>query len=333
MEEEGKQELPEPPVKVSVKCVIFDLKFDTIQFSCILTVLIQSQRYRREEMEAAESSLEEELDDYVPYVPVKERMKEMVSKYGSRVQGSKSATVSSQDESSQDSRIGGEGGSGNSEGHQEMYDRRAPLLDQHAVLKKQAADRKVTEKEKILREEAEILESITEKTALKAVSELAKGIEYKEAMKTTWRAARWVVSQSVEVQDGMRREFNILVEGENIPVICRTFGEMKLPSAVIKGMKEKGIIKPSPIQMQGLPAALSGRDIIGIAYTGSGKTLVFILPIILFSLQQELNLPFIQNEGPYGLIVCPSRELAKQSFEIANYYIDCLIKVSMRAAS
>lgn len=39
-QEEGKQ-VPEPPVKVSVKCIIFDLKFDTIQFLCILTVLIQ----------------------------------------------------------------------------------------------------------------------------------------------------------------------------------------------------------------------------------------------------------------------------------------------------
>ena len=51
---------------------------------------------------------------------------------------------------------------------------------------------------------------------------------------------------------------------------------------------------------------------IGIAYTGSGKTLVFVLPIVMFALEQETRLPFVANEGPYGLIVCPSRELAKQ---------------------
>jgi ATP-dependent RNA helicase DDX41 len=51
---------------------------------------------------------------------------------------------------------------------------------------------------------------------------------------------------------------------------------------------------------------------IGIAYTGSGKTLVFVLPLIMFALEQETRLPFVANEGPYGLIVCPSRELAKQ---------------------
>lgn len=45
---------------------------------------------------------------------------------------------------------------------------------------------------------------------------------------------------------------------------------------------------------------------IGIAFTGSGKTLVFTLPIIMFCLEQEKRLPFCKREGPYGLIICPS---------------------------
>ena len=40
---------------------------------------------------------------------------------------------------------------------------------------------------------------------------------------------------------------------------------------------------------------------IGIAFTGSGKTLAFVLPIIMFSLEQELQMPFLPNEGPYGI--------------------------------
>lgn len=49
----------------------------------------------------------------------------------------------------------------------------------------------------------------------------------------------------------------------------------------------QGIKKPTPIQIQGIPLVLSGRDMIGIAFTGSGKTLVFTLPLILFALEAE----------------------------------------------
>jgi len=49
-----------------------------------------------------------------------------------------------------------------------------------------------------------------------------------------------------------------------------------------------------------------GRDMIGIAFTGSGKTLVFALPLVMFCLEQEKKMPFTSGEGPYGLIVCPS---------------------------
>lgn len=63
---------------------------------------------------------------------------------------------------------------------------------------------------------------------------------------------------------------------------------------------------------------------IGIAFTGSGKTLVFVLPLLMFCLEQEMAMPFIKNEGPYGLIICPSRELAKQTFDIIQYYAESL---------
>ena len=48
---------------------------------------------------------------------------------------------------------------------------------------------------------------------------------------------------------------------------------------------------------------------IGIAFTGSGKTLVFALPIIMFCVEQEKKIPFSSGEGPYGLIICPSVSL------------------------
>ena len=69
---------------------------------------------------------------------------------------------------------------------------------------------------------------------------------------------------------------------------------------------------------------LSGRDMIGIAFTGSGKTLAFTLPIIHFALEQELTIPFARGEGPYGFILCPSRELARQTYDVVCEYTTAL---------
>jgi ATP-dependent RNA helicase DDX41 len=105
---------------------------------------------------------------------------------------------------------------------------------------------------------------------------------------------------------------------------------MKLPIGVLNALKEKKIMRPTPIQMQGIPtvyeyliiinlnyllffsSSLSGRDLIGVAYTGSGKTLVFVLPLVMFCLEQEKAMPFISNEGPYGLIICPSVRISNR---------------------
>ncbi|KIJ34635.1 hypothetical protein M422DRAFT_34983 [Sphaerobolus stellatus SS14] len=54
---------------------------------------------------------------------------------------------------------------------------------------------------------------------------------------------------------------------------------------------------------------------IGIAFTGSGKTLAFCLPLIMLALEEEKKLPFTRGEGPVGIILCPSRELASQTYE------------------
>lgn len=54
---------------------------------------------------------------------------------------------------------------------------------------------------------------------------------------------------------------------------------------------------------------------IGIAFTGSGKTLAFSLPLLMFALEEEKRIPFVQGEGPVGIIVCPSRELARQTYD------------------
>ena len=85
----------------------------------------------------------------------------------------------------------------------------------------------------------------------------------------------------------IRDKWHIIVEGVDIPPPIRTFKEMKFPGPILNELERKGIARPTPIQIQGLPVILSGRDIIGIAFTGSGKSLTFILPMIMSAMMEE----------------------------------------------
>jgi ATP-dependent RNA helicase DDX41 len=63
---------------------------------------------------------------------------------------------------------------------------------------------------------------------------------------------------------------------------------------------------------------------IGIAFTGSGKTLAFCLPLIMLALEDESKLPFVRGEGPIGVVLCPSRELASQTYENVLQWTEAL---------
>lgn len=99
---------------------------------------------------------------------------------------------------------------------------------------------------------------------------------------------------------------------------------MRFPEPIMKALQKKGIQRPTPIQVQGLPVLLSGRDMVGIAFTGSGKTLCFGLPLVMLSLVEEHKMPLVGGEGPLGIILCPSRELATQTFENLDYFCEAL---------
>ncbi|KAH0895258.1 LOW QUALITY PROTEIN: hypothetical protein HID58_057687 [Brassica napus] len=110
-----------------------------------------------------------------------------------------------------------------------------------------------------------------------SVRELAKG----------WEPHPGSIMSSKQI-DLTRKQFHIIVSGEDIPPPIKNFNDMNIPRGLGVTLKEKGIVKPTPIQVQGLPVILSGRDMIGIASTGSGKTLVFVLPMIMIALQEEM---------------------------------------------
>ena len=90
------------------------------------------------------------------------------------------------------------------------------MFDQHAELKQRAEDRKESVREKQLKEEAKLLESVAERSALMGVAELAKGIAYTEAIKTGWKPPTYVREAPPERHDRIRKRLHILVEGRQV---------------------------------------------------------------------------------------------------------------------
>lgn len=83
------------------------------------------------------------------------------------------------------------------------------------------------------------------------------------------------------------------------------FDALDLHPRLLRGIRDAGFETPRPIQAQTIPAAISGRDVLGLAQTGTGKTAAFAIPI----LDVMLNDPC---RGPSALVVAPTRELASQ---------------------
>eukprot|EP00939_MAST-03C_sp_MAST-3C-sp1_P003900 g3900.t1 len=200
------------------------------------------------------------------------------------------------------------------------------LLDIAAEMKRSNAANPNYNLEKRAAEELRMIDQVTtlQKPALVSVSERAKGVTYQEALKTSWRPPRHIREMSKERMVKLRKKWHILVEGEDVPAPIKSFKEMRFPKEILDALAAKGIKRPTPIQVQGIPVALSGRDMVGIAFTGSGKTMVFTLPLVMRALEAETALPLAPGEGPVGMIICPSRELATQTFQVAQHFCSFL---------
>lgn len=183
------------------------------------------------------------------------------------------------------------------------------LFEKAAALNKEDKEKvnREAEESRILKEASQI-----QTNALQAAKEVADGVIYDTPMPSTWRPPRFAYSRA----DAIRKEHHMLVQGDNVPPPLNRFIDMKLPKPILDCLQAKGIKKPTPIQIQGLPVALAGRDMVGIAFTGSGKTLTFTLPLALLAASEELRMPILPREGPLGILLAPSRELARQTYEL-----------------
>lgn len=108
-----------------------------------------------------------------------------------------------------------------------------------------------------------------------------------------------------------RKSLAIRVSGFDVPRPIKAFEDCGFSQQLMNAITKQGYEKPTPIQCQALPIVLSGRDIIGIAKTGSGKTAAFVLPMIVHVMDQP---ELAKEEGPIGVICAPTRELAHQIY-------------------
>lgn len=123
----------------------------------------------------------------------------------------------------------------------------------------------------------------------------------------------------------LKDEFNIISKGTHINPI-RTWDESHVNQRIIDGLYSLGFPTPTPIQRAAIPIAIKEKDIIGIAETGSGKTIAYIIPLLNYILSIDDN--YLQYEHlqesnlnkPLGLILAPTRELANQiSSELSKF--------------
>jgi ATP-dependent RNA helicase DeaD len=91
-----------------------------------------------------------------------------------------------------------------------------------------------------------------------------------------------------------------------------TFADLNLPAPILKALKDVGYETPSPIQAATIPLLMEGRDILGQAQTGTGKTAAFALPV--------LSRIDVKNPAVQALVLAPTRELAIQVAEAFQSY-------------
>ena len=87
------------------------------------------------------------------------------------------------------------------------------------------------------------------------------------------------------------------------------FASLGLHPDLLKGIRDLGFTRPTPIQADAIPAAMSGRDLLACAQTGSGKTVAFLLPTV----HRLLHAP--ARQATRALVLTPTRELAAQVLE------------------
>ncbi|EOA33004.1 hypothetical protein CARUB_v10016334mg, partial [Capsella rubella] len=134
-------------------------------------------------------------------------------------------------------------------------------------------------------------------------------IEYEPFRKNFYIEVKDISRMTQDVVNAYRKELELRVHGKDVPRPIKYWHQTGLTSKTLDTLKKLNYEKPMPIQAQALPIIMSGRDCIGVAKTGSGKTLGFVLPMLRHIKDQP---PVEAGDGPIGLVMAPTRELVQQ---------------------
>lgn len=113
----------------------------------------------------------------------------------------------------------------------------------------------------------------------------------------------------------------IKIRGVEVPKPVQKWSQCGLGAQALHVIHNLGYEKPTAIQAQAIPAIMSGRDVIGVAKTGSGKTIAFLLPMFRHIKDQK---PLEPLDGPVGLVMTPTRELATQIHKECKPFLKAL---------
>ncbi|KAL8986863.1 MAG: hypothetical protein Q9177_003878 [Variospora cf. flavescens] len=113
----------------------------------------------------------------------------------------------------------------------------------------------------------------------------------------------------------------IKIRGIDAPKPVQKWSQCGLGAQSLEVIQKLGYEKPTSIQTQAIPSIMSGRDVIGVAKTGSGKTIAFLLPMFRHIKDQR---PLDALDGPVGLVMTPTRELATQIHKECKPFLKAL---------
>jgi len=146
--------------------------------------------------------------------------------------------------------------------------------------------------------------------------------QYEPFRKAFYAESVELAEMTPEDVDNMRAELdNIKCRGIDVPKPIMNWSQGGFGAQTLEVIRAQKFEKPTSIQSQALPAIMSGRDVIGVAKTGSGKTVAFILPMFRHIKDQR---PVENLDGPIGLILAPTRELATQIHRDCKPYLKAL---------